>query len=301
MPPLPLLKMYAAGNFSSVIGVTRFRFATIGALALLLTLFNVVTGQDAATPDSDSAAPVLIRRASANEVAALQSPEPFRYLERLQWSWGTETREVIETREGRVDRIVEFNDGPVAPDQARKQELLLRKLLNDFKAARHEIEDQYSETRRRIRMMKAFAAAFIFEPSGSDHGLLKFSFRPNRSFSPKDRETQVYRGMHGTVWVDPKQERLTKIEGTLTRDVSFGWGIFGKLYKGGRYLLEQTQVEPRVWRITTLDLELKMRVFLNTSHLLRREHDKEFSPSPPDLTYKQAVQMLLKADAGPEK
>jgi hypothetical protein len=284
-----------------VIRVTRFRFRAVGAVVLIFALYDIVPAQDKASPNPDSAAPLLIQRASANEVAALQSPEPFRYLERLLWPWGTETREVIETREGRVDRIVEFNDEPVAPDQAEKQQLQLRKLLDDSKAARREIEDQNSETRRRIRMMKAFPAAFIFEPSGSDHGLLKFSFRPNRSFSPKDRETQVYRGMQGTVWVDPKQERLTKIEGTLTRDVSFGWGIFGKLYKGGHYLLEQTEVEQRVWRITTLDLELKMRVFFNTSHLLRREHDREFSPSPPDLTYKQAVRMLLKADAGPEK
>ncbi len=286
-----------------MIRVTRFQIQALCVLALFLMICGALSGQDAgsANPDSASLTPALIRRASANEVSALQSPEAFRYLERLQWSWGTETRQVIETRDGRVDRILQFNDEPLAPDQARKQELRLRKLLNNARAVRHEIDDQNSETRRRIRMMKAFPAAFIFERAGEEDGLLKFSFRPNRSFSPKDRETQVYRGMQGTVWVDPKQERLTRIEGTLTRDVAFGWGFFGRLYKGGHYLLEQTQVEPRVWRITTLDLELKMRVFLDTSRLLRREHDAYFRPSPPDLTDKNALQMLLKAAAGPER
>lgn len=150
-------------------------------------------------------------------------------------------------------------------------------------------------------MMTAFPSAFVFEPRGEEAGLLKFGFRPNRSFSPKDRETQVYRGMQGTVWVEPKQERLTRIEGTLTKDVPFGWGIFGRLYKGGRYLLEQKQVKRGVWRISTLDLELKMRVFLDTSHLSRREHDTSFKPTPSDLTYKEALQVLLKESTGPER
>jgi len=40
----------------------------------------------------------------------------FQFQEKLEWSWGTETRTVIETTEGRADRIVSFRDQPVTPE-----------------------------------------------------------------------------------------------------------------------------------------------------------------------------------------
>ncbi|HET9180801.1 MAG TPA: hypothetical protein VFP59_01605 [Candidatus Angelobacter sp.] len=264
----------------------------------LLLLISAITlsGQRPASPgiqgeEADPAA--LIQRASANEVAALQSPDYFRYLETLEWKWGTETREVIETPQGRADRIVEFNGEPLSPDQSSKQEERLRKLLRNRDAVRHEIADQEAEVKRRINMMQAFPLAFKFTPEGEQDGLLRFSFRPNGSFSPEGRQTQVYRGMQGKVWVEPKQRRLVRIDGTLTRNVSFGWGIFGKLYKGGHYRIEQTQVKPGIWRITTLDLDLKIRVLFNTSHLLRNERNSEFRATPPATTYQEALQILL--------
>lgn len=308
-PPLPLLQMYAAGPYSSVIRITGFARPAVRwlpARIVLLLLISAVTlsGQKPAPADiqSEEADPAaLIRRASANEVAALQSPDYFRYMETLEWKWGTETREVIETTQGRADRIVQFNHEPLSPDQASKQERRLRKLLRDHDAVRHEISDQNAELKRRISMMQAFPLAFTFTPAGEEDGLLKFRFRPSGSFSPQDRQTQVYRGMQGTVWVEPNQERLVRIDGTLTRNVFFGWGIFGKLYKGGTYRIEQTQVEPGKWRIKTLDLNLKIRVIFNTSRLLRNEHDTEFRPAPPGTTYQEALKILLGTPAGPDR
>jgi hypothetical protein len=269
---------------------------------LLLTILTFTSGQnDASTKHArqeiDPAE--LMQRASENEVRALQARAHFRYFERLKWAWGTETREVIETRDGRADRIIEFDDEPLGPDQAAKQERRLKKLLTDLKARRHEMEDQNAELKRRISMMKAFPSAFIFEPQGEKRGLAVFSFRPNHSFSPKDRETQVYRGMEGTVWVDTEHEMITRLDGVLTRDVSFGWGIFGRLHKGGQYHIEQKQIEPGVWRITNLSLDLKMRVFLDTSHLSREEQNSHFVPVRADATYEQAVQKLLRSPAEP--
>jgi len=276
----------------------------IRLLSCLLIFAAIPSGQKSASPGiqsegSDPAA--LIRRASANEVAALRSPEHFRYREMLQWKWGTETRDVMETPQGRADRIVQFNHEPLSPDQALKQQRRLQKLLRDNDAVRHEIEDQNVEVKRRISMMQAFPLAFVFTPEGKEDGLLKFSFHPNGSFSPKDRQTQVYRGMQGTVWVEPNQKRLVRIDGTLTKNVSFGWGIFGKLYKGGTYRIEQTQVESGQWRITTLDLDLKIRVLFNTSRLLRNEHNTGFHPTPPGTTYQDAVKILLGSPARPDR
>ena len=268
-------------------------------LAVGLICVCVLSSQEETRPDAQEqgSAAALIHQAAENEVAALQTTEYLRYRETLEWKWGTETRDVIATPEGRAERIVRFNDQPLARDQQQKQEQRLKKLMSDPDAACHELEDQKAELKRRVALMKAFPGAFIFTPDGEEDGKLKFSFRPTGSFSPHDRETQIYRGLEGTVWVEPKQKRLTRIDGVVTRNVSFGWGVFGKLYKGGRYVIEQTQVEAGEWQITRLDLDLKIRVFLSTSRLLRNEANSDFSPVPAGTTYKQALELLLGASS----
>lgn len=277
----------------------RVCVASWPVVAVVLICVCVLSSQEETKPDAkeQESSAALINQAAANEVAALQKTEYLRYRETIEWKWGTETREVITTPEGRADRIVSFNDELLAPDQEQKQEQRLKKLLSDPDAARHELEDQKAELKRRVALMKAFPTAFIFTPDGEEDGKLKFSFRPTGSFSPHERETQIYRGLQGTVWVEPNQKRLTRIDGVVTKNVSFGWGVFGKLYKGGRYLIEQTQVEPGVWQVTRLDLDLKLRVFLSTSRLLRNEANSDFAPVREGTTYKQALELLLGASS----
>lgn len=268
---------------------------------LFFTLLTRATAQSARGPASSEHL-ALIARATEHELHALQSPTPFQFQERLEWIWGTETRSVIETAEGRADRIVLFGDEPLSPDQQAKQDHRLEKLLSDRNAVKNELQDQKPEIQRRIRMVKAFPVAFLFDFAGREKGLLRFDFHPNPEFSPKDRETQMYRGMEGTMLVEPVQERIVQVEGKLVKDVSFGWGIFGRLYKGGIYEIAQTQLSPGVWRITTLNVDVKGRVFfVDTFRFLRNESNTQIRPVPAAMTYLAAVKTLLAAPPVPNK
>jgi hypothetical protein len=236
----------------------------------------------------------LIARAAERERAELENPKPYRYQERLDWNWGSETRSVIETAESRADRIVLFNGEPLSPEQQAKQEHRLEKLLSDHDALKNELKEQKSETQRRIRIVKAFPRAFFFDYAGMEKGLLRFNFRPNPDFSPKDRETQMYRGMEGSVWIEPAQERIVRIEGILVKDVNFGWGIVGHLNKGGIYEIAQTQLSPGKWRITLLNVDLKGKTFLiNSFKFQRKETNSRFQPVSSEMTFAEAVQELL--------
>ena len=266
-----------------------------------LLCFGLLTtsapAQKSAQPASEEHL-ALIARASEHERAELENPEPYRYQERLDWNWGSETRSVIETTEGRADRIVLFNGEPLSPDQQAKQEHRLEKLLSDRDALKNELKDQKSETQRRIRLVKAFPKAFFFDFAGMEKGLLRFNFRPDPDFSAKDRETQMYRGMEGSVWIEPTQERIVRIEGMLVKDVSFGWGIVGRLNKGGIYEISQTQLAPEKWRITKLDVDLKGKMFLFSSfRFQRKEMNTRFQPVPPEMTFQEAVNELIASPA----
>ena len=257
--------------------------------ALLLLLF--CSGLAAQEVDAGA----LLRRSSKNEVAALEHPQPFRFNERTEESSGSETRDVIETSQGWADRIIAFDDKPLAGDQNEKQNRRLQKLLASSDALRNELKDQQDETRRRIQMARALPDAILLQFAGTEQdGQLRFTFTPNPAFSPSDRETQIYRGMRGTVWIDPVHERITHVKGELFKDVTFGWGILGKLNKGGRYEAAQTQVAPGVWKMTLLDINFRGSVFFfGRIRIQRKETSTDFTPSPPDLTLKSAIEQLM--------
>src|SRR6478672_226985 len=274
----------------------RKLMVSLSALLCIL-LSNTAPGQKESGPASEEQL-ALIARAAERERAELENPKPFRYQERLDWNWGSETRSVIETLEGRADRIVLFNGEPLSPEQQAKQQHRLEKLLSDHDALKNELKDQKSETQRRIRIVRAFPRAFFFDYAGLDKGLLRFNFRPDPDFSPKDRETQMYRGMEGSVWIEPAQERIVRIEGILVKDVSFGWGIVGHLNKGGIYEIAQTQLSPGKWRITMLDVNLKGKMFLfNSFRFQRKETNSRFQPVSSELTLQEAIQELLASPA----
>ena len=291
---MPLFSQSAPGNYRHNRYMPRRKSAfCMLSIALLLTCTALAQKQPRPASADDLA---LIQRASESEIAELQSPRLFRYQERLDWNWGSETRSVIETANGRADRIISFNGEPLSPEQQAKQEHRLNKLLTDHDALKNELKDQQSETQRRVRLVRAFPKAFIFDFAGSEKGLLRFDFRPNPDFSPKDRETQMYRGMEGSVWIEPVQGRIVRIEGVLVKDVSFGWGIAGRLYKGGIYEIAQTQLSPGKWRITKLDVDLKGKMFLfNSFRFQRRETDSHFQPVSSHMTLPEAIQELLDA------
>jgi hypothetical protein len=277
------------------------------ALVIVVLLFfaGLLPYADSAQTAKNPASPeqlALITRASETEQHALENPSPFQYQERLEWIWGTETRSVIQTAEGRADRVVLYGDEPLSLEQNAKQQRRLQKLLTDRSAVKSEMEDQKPELQRRIRMIKAFPKAVLFDYAGRENGLLRFTFRPNPDFSPKDRETQMYRGMEGFVLVEPVQERLVRVEGKLVKDVSFGWGIFGRLYKGGTYEIAQTQLSPGAWRITTMNVDVRGRVFFfDTFRFMRNESNTRFRPVPATMTYRAAVATLLEAASMPDK
>jgi hypothetical protein len=244
----------------------------------------------------------VLRRCSQNEKEALQNPQRFQFLERVLQDWGSETRSVIETRDGRVDRIIAFNDEPLATDQQKKQQERLTRLLNSDDALHKEVADQREEAGRRQQLVATMPEAFLFEFVARDADGLKFSFLPNPQFSPSNRETQVFKGMRGVVWINPQYERIVRVEGELFKDVSFGWGILGRLYKGGTFEVVQSQVSPGVWRITTLNLDFQGRAFLfNSLKIFRKESSTGFVPTPDGVTARSGIAQLLskyKAVAG---
>jgi len=89
--------------------------------------------------------------------------------------------------------------------------------------------------------------------------------------------------------------RLAKIDGTLFRDVDFGWGILGRLYKGGRFVLEQADVGSGHWDTTRMELKFDGKILMvKHIHLEETETEWDFHPVP-KMNVQHALDVLRKS------
>jgi hypothetical protein len=99
--------------------------------------------------------------------------------------------------------------------------------------------------------------------------------------------------MAGTLWIDPRSQRLVKIDGTLIRDVTLGWGLVVRLYRGGHFVMKQAEVAKGCWRTTLPAVDLTGKIRLVKSLKVQMEQTREaFRQVASNLTLRQAVAML---------
>ncbi len=125
---------------------------------------------------------------------------------------------------------------------------------------------------------KAYTMTWMGREVRDGRTLAKFKLDPNPSFVPKTREEDLLRHATAIAWVDEKSAQLVRVEATLNSEISFAWGIAGKVNRGARLVYEQTEVEPGIWFPTLYQYDLTGRKFVfyfelhqhtETSHYVR--------------------------------
>ncbi|HXS76853.1 MAG TPA: hypothetical protein VN753_11795 [Terracidiphilus sp.] len=257
-----------------------------------LILVFLLTGMAAQAED-----PGLVQRALANEArAANDAQHLMRYRLRKSSPRLTTTKEICETTDGAVARLIAVNDAPLSAADEQREQMRLDQLLNDPGRQRHRKQGQDQDTARAMKVLRSLPRAFVYEYAGVGPGpsgqVAKFRFRPNPRFDPPDLETQVLKQMTGELWIDPRQERVAKLDGRLQQDVDIGWGILGRLYKGGTIVIDQADVGEGQWRIVHFDMKMSARVVFKIRVFDTTEDESQFVPVPAGLRYQQAIALL---------
>jgi hypothetical protein len=104
----------------------------------------------------------------------------------------------------------------------------------------------------------------------------------------------LLRGFAGEVWIDKAQGRLVRIDAHLVRDVNIGFGILGRVDKGGTILLEQEyEGDVREWQPTVLKMNLTGKALMvKTVDIRIDEVASHFSPVAAGLGYREAIAIL---------
>jgi hypothetical protein len=253
-----------------------------------------------------------VSRALATELHAAQDADhSMSYRLRKSSPRLTSTKEIVETRDGDVARLVAINDQPLSPAGEQREQTRLDALLSDPARQRHRKQSEEADAAIVLKLLHMLPQAFTYEYAGSGQGasgtpgspgkVEMFRFRPNPAFSPPDLETQALTAMTGEIWIDAAEERVTRLEGHLQQDTDYGWGILGKLDKGGWMVLEQAAVGGGQWRIARFQLKMNLRILFKTKNFDTTEEMTCYAPVPAGLDYRQAIQLLRATARSPNQ
>jgi len=245
----------------------------------------------------------LIRHASYNELRPTSAPYPVRYKLRKQDEKGVTTKEIVPSKDGDVARLIAKDDKPLTPEQNKAELDRLSNLLAHPEIQEHRHKREQEDSGRADEMIRLLPDAFLYTyldiAAGPNGPAYRLSFKPNPNFHPPDREAEVYHGMEGEIWIDQGQERIVKLDAHLIDDVNFGWGILGKLYKGGSLTIEQKDVGHRHWEATLMRLNLTgMALMLKPLSFQTTETSTDFQPVPVNMSYQDAIHLLTSDEAG---
>ena len=269
------------------------------AHALLVLAWLSVAAVAAHAQGADVSASELVRQTVANEVTAANAGGHYMYRLTKVTPRGSETQAIIETRDWAIGRLIEIDGNALTPARQRKEIQRLDSLRGNPERVSALQEKLHHDEQRVRRIMQALPDAFEYDYDGTDadeagRRRVRLTFRPRSTYDPPSRELAVLTGMEGTMLIDATARRLVRVDATLIRDVKFGWGILGRLNRGGRFQLEQRDVGADRWAITALRLDFKGRALLLKSITIDSvTSTTDFTRMPNDLTLEQGLARLL--------
>jgi hypothetical protein len=265
----------------------------LGAVVLLLWAVAFTHAWPQAASEGPQA---LVRQVVTNELVAQQSDNTYwMYVSELQEPGKELTKEVIETKEGALTRMVAENGHAPTPQQRQQEEERLNRLIHNPSELRKQKQEHERDERKEQQLLSMLPDGFLYQYESEEGRTIRLSFRPNPKFLPPTREAKVFHAMQGTMLVDGREKRLLELRGQLIRDVVFGWGIFGRLYAGGTFDVQQTEVGPGHWEATLIDVHIRGKaLFFKTINEQQHEVRHDFRQVSGGLTLEQATQVLKK-------
>jgi hypothetical protein len=266
--------------------------AVTGLLALLL----VGSAFSQSSADPAISANDLVRAVVTNELTA-QDGNHSRWMYHVdrEEQGKKKAKEVVETGQGSLDRLVAVDGHPLTANEQQKETERIENLVKN-PAEQQRLEQTKKKDAEQCRaFFKIIPDAFIFSYAGRDADLIKLSYYPNPSFQPPSREARVFHEMAGEMWVHERQRRLVRIRGQLIADVKFAGGLLGHLKKGGHFNVEQRELVPSRWELTVMEVDMKGKaLFFKTIAVQEKEYRSDFRRVRDGLTLAEAADMLTK-------
>jgi hypothetical protein len=181
------------------------------------------------------------------------------------------TYRIVPTGTGVLHLLIKDGGKPVDAETYRKQ-------LNDWKQVLEIANNPkdpreqavYAKWKRKMKersdlvdaARKAFTATWGGRETQNGRMTDVLILEPNPSFEPHTISETVLTHARVKIWVDDASGNIVHGEAEIMRDVYFGGGILGKLYRGARFSLDNTEVDRGIWAPARIQYNISGRKFL---------------------------------------
>lgn len=244
-----------------------------------------------------------VEAAAANEERIIDDDGsfPLRYRMRKVDTKNDTTRDIIETRQGSVARLVQRNGQPItAAEDALERDRLNGMINSPSEFIKHHKHDSAARSYS-ITLVRQLPQAMIFtyvpgqpQPPDASSRQIVIDFKPDPAFKPKAMIENVLTGLEGRAWIDAKSMRVTRIEARVLHAVDFGWGMLARIFPGGTVEFEQAHAGGERWAYSHVRENLTVREMMVKTvqqHAVMDAADFQILPAP--VSYQEAIHMLL--------
>lgn len=243
-----------------------------------------------------------VEAAVRSELVLMQDDKhPMRYLIHIVNRKGDMTREVIESAQGNVARLIQRDGKPISVAEDADERKRLNAILSspgDF--LKHQ-ERNTAGSNYATQLIKLLPQAGLYsyapgqpQPPGITSPQVVIDFQPNPAFHPPSMVAELLTGLKGRVWIDTQTKTMTRIEGDIIRPVNFGWGVVARIYPGGHVEFEQTLVEGKRWIYSHLNMNITIReVMFHTVNDKTTMSTWNHRLLPAPISFQDAVRELL--------
>ena len=198
---------------------------------------------------------------------------------------------VAETGQGDVNRVLSRNGQKIPEAQQRAA---IEKFIHDPEAQAKQRRSGQHDDEQSEALLKLLPAAFIWTETGSNAQTTTLHFKPDPNFQPPSREARVFSAMEGDMTVENSHHRIQELKGTMIHNVDFGWGLLGRLEKGGSFSVERREIGPGIWDITETHVHIQGHVLIFKSISEQEDDEKSsFTREPDNVTFEQAESAVM--------
>jgi len=238
----------------------------------------------------------LVREMVQNELnSGKNDPSLWRFRKITVKDSKKQMYDVIETKNGEVDRLLAVNGQPLSAEQQRAENERIQKLSADPDEQKKRAEAEKHDGAQETQLLKMLPDALTYQYAGKRGDIIRLTFKPNPNFHASTHEAEVFHHMAGVMLINNRNKRLAELSGRLITEVKFGGGILGHLDKGGTFEVKQREVARGHWDLTLLDTELAGKeLFFKTISVREKTIESNYSRVPSNITVEQAAQILRK-------
>ena len=181
------------------------------------------------------------------------------------------TFRVVPTGTGTLRLLVKENGKPVDPEMYKKQlrdwEQVLEIAINpkDLRqqAAYGKWQKRMKERRDAVEAARqAFHTTWVGRETRNGRPVTVLALEPNPNYAAQTMLENVLTHTRLKIWVDEASANIVHAEAEIVRDVPFGGGLLGKLYRGARFSIDTAEIAHGFWAPTRVQYDYTGRKFL---------------------------------------